>query len=318
MNKDSLLAYGYLAGWKVVGALPEPLVRRVFDYAAKKASGNGAGMPQLRKNLARVVGPENVTRDLVIASMQSYARYWMEAFRLPAIAGSPKLVDSIDNNIIGREHLEAGLDKGRGVILVLPHTGNWDMAGMYLVNRYSTFTTVAERLKPEVLFNAFVNFRNSLGFEVLAHEGGDRPPFERLAEVLREGGIVALLGERDLRATGVEVEFFGETTRMPTGAARLAQETGADLLVVHAWFTEEESQQAKGLKRFLPQRKSYGWGLSASAPVEVTTIEETVQKVAHMMEENIRQYPQDWHMLQPLWLSDLDPDRYRAAVKPDA
>lgn len=319
MNKESLAAYGYLVGWKVVGAVPENVARAVFNFAARKASGNGTGMPQLRKNLARVVGPENVTRELVVASMKSYARYWLEAFRLPRIAGSPQIIDSIDETLQGREHLEAGLAGGKGVILVLPHTGNWDMAGMYLVNRYSSFTTVAERLKPEVLFNAFVDFRNSLGFEVLAHEGSNQPPIERLEEVLRSGGIVALLGERDLRATGVEVEFFGETTSMPTGAARLAKETGATLLVVHAWFTEEAEERRLPaiLNRWVPKKKRYGWGLSASAPVEVTSIEQTVQEVASRMEANIRQHPADWHMLQPLWLNDLDPSRYRRAIKPD-
>lgn len=310
MNKEDLVAYGYLAGWKIVGALPEPLVRTVFFRGAELASDHGKGMPQLRKNLERVVGKENVTRDLVKASMRSYARYWMEAFRLPGIAGDPQLVQRIDNCIEGKENLENAINSGKGVILVLPHTGNWDMAGMYLANRYQQFTTVAERLKPAVLFDAFVDFRTRLGFEVLAHEGDAGSPYDRLKEVVESGGIVCLLGERDLRATGTEVEFFGETTRMPTGAARLAVETGAKLLVAHVWFTEEEVPSGV----WPIKRKRYGWGISASPELEVGNVSDTVQAIANQMEVNIAEHPEDWHMLQPLWLKDLDARRIQDAA----
>lgn len=310
MNKDTLVAYGYLAGWKIIGALPEPLVRAVFFRGAEWASDGGAGMPQLRKNLARVVGPENVTRELITASMRSYARYWLEAFRLPRIAGDERLMRQLDTSVVGVENLVRALDKGKGVVLVLPHTGNWDMAGMYLVNRFQKFTTVAERLKPEILFEAFVEFRNSLGFEVLAHQGGQTPPYERLREVVESGGIVCLLGERDLKATGVEVEFFGETTRMPTGAARLAIEAGAELLVVHTWFTEKQARGAFGWKK-----KLYGWGFSVSEPVKEKSVASAVQEIAKRMETNIKAHPEDWHMLQPLWLKDLDPTRYQQGTQ---
>lgn len=306
MNKETLTAYGYIAGWKIIGVLPEALARSVFFRGAEWASDDGRGMPQLRRNLARVVGAENVTKDLVKASMRSYARYWLEAFRLPRIAGDQQLIQQLDKGVEGKEHLIAALEKGKGVVLVLPHTGNWDMAGMYLVNQFQQFTTVAERLKPEILFDAFVEFRNGLGFEVLAHQGSQQPPFERLKEVVQAGGIVCLLGERDLKATGTEVEFFGELTRMPTGAARLAVESGAELLVVHTWFTEQTGRGVLGRKK-----KTYGWGFSASAPVHAETVPEMVQKIAWRMERNIKAHPEDWHMLQPLWLKDLNPARYR-------
>lgn len=283
-------ALGYLAGWRLVRHLPDRLAHALFTAGADLASDEGRGMEMLRRNLSRVVGPENVTAELVRDSVRSYARYWREAFRLPAIRENPDLDARLMAGLAGRDHLETALNSGRGVVLVLPHSGNWDMAGLFMVRNYGRITTVAERLKPEVLFNAFVDFRESLGFEVLAHTGGT-PSYPRLREVLAEGGIVTLLGERDLKRRGVPVKFFGEETTMPAGPAQLALDTGAALHVVHCWFTGE------------------GWGMSVSEELEVDTLEETVQRIADGFAANIAAHPEDWHMLQPLWPADMDPCR---------
>ncbi|WP_257158340.1 phosphatidylinositol mannoside acyltransferase [Corynebacterium cystitidis] len=287
---EDLSATGYLAGWKLIGKLPQSWVTVLFNWGADRASKDGAGMDMLRRNLTRVVGAHNVTRDLVRASVRSYARYWREAFRLPRLSGDPDLIAKISEGTVGRELLDESLARGKGVILTLPHSGNWDMAGMWLHTHYGQFTTVAERVKPAVLFDAFVEFRESLGFEVLALTGSATPPFQRLKDVLEAGGIVCLLGERDLTARGVTVSFFGETTTMPAGPAQLAIETGAALHAVHCWFTGTDSDP--------------GWGLSASAPIEVTSLEETTQRVADLFAANIAAHPEDWHMLQPQWPVD--------------
>ncbi|AKK11243.1 phosphatidylinositol mannoside acyltransferase [Corynebacterium uterequi] len=279
-------AAGYLLAWRLVGAAPEPAVRWLSDRLADVVSDHGRGMEQLRRNLSRVVGPENVTRALVRDAVRSYARYWREAFRLASIVDDPRLHARLDAGVSGRAAFERSLAAGRGVILTLPHSGNWDMAGMWLVANYGRFATVAERVKPEVLFKAFVDFRTSLGFEVIALTGSAVPPYTRLREVLEAGGVVCLLGERDLSGRGVDVSFFGETTTMPAGPAKLAVDTGAALHVVHSWFEGD------------------GWGLSASEPIEVTTVEATTQRVADAFAANIAAHPEDWHLLQPLWPGD--------------
>lgn len=296
--RERLTAAGYIAGWKIVGALPAPLTARAAEIAADRICADGAGMDMLRRNLARVVGPEHVTRQLVCDATRSYARYWLEAFRLPRLAGDPHLDASLSAGLVGREHLDRALSKGNGAVITLPHSGNWDMAGMWLVQNYGGFTTVAERLKPEALFDAFVQFRQSLGFEVVALTGGERPPYEQLKETLEAGGVVCLLGERDFSRHGVPVTFFGEKTTFPAGPAKLAMDTGAALLVAHSWFSGT--------------RRRPGWGMSVSAPVEVTTLEQTAQRVADLFAANIAAHPADWHMLQPLWPADaIKPSRRR-------
>lgn len=293
--KERLIAWGYIAGWKLISRLPERVTLPVFYAGADLASNNGKGMEQLRSNLARVVGPENVTRKLVRDSVRSYARYWLEAFRLPRIHNEPGLQDRLRQSVTGTEHLDAHQESGRGLILALPHTGNWDMAGAYLAHNYGAFTTVAERVKPEVLFKSFVEFRQSLGFEVLPLTGGTTPPYARMREVLQAGGIVCLLAERDLTRSGVTVDFFGEPANFAAGPAKLAQETGAALHVVHSWFTSE------------PQ----GWGLSISEEIPVSSVGETTQRIADGFATNIARYPADWHMLQPQW--NVDVERRRLA-----
>lgn len=294
-DKEDVAAAGYLAGWKVVRRLPQPVARTIFRWVADFASDNGRGMDGLRRNLTRVVGAENVTRELVRDSMRSYMRYWMEAFRLPAIHADPQLHERLMGGLEGLEHFDASAQSGRGVILALPHSGNWDMAGVFLVGHYGQFTTVAERLRPEVLFDAFVDYREELGFEVLPLTGGPATPFARLKEALEEGGVVCLLAERDITRSGITVDFMGEEANMAAGPAQLAIETGAALHVVHSWFEGD------------------GWGLSVSPEVEVTDIQETTQRMADGFAANIRRHPADWHMLQPQWNEDVE--RRRLARK---
>src|SRR3954451_20229031 len=219
--------------------MPELMARNAFDAGAIYASRNG-GPAQLRRNLARVlkVTPDKVPSGLVRASLASYARYWREGFRLPSM-NKEKLRERIEPCLLGREHIRAGLDAGRGVIMPLPHSGNWDMAGVWMVAHFGPFTTVAERLKPESLYQRFIDYRETLGFEMLPLTGGERPPFEVLAERLRDNKIICLMAERDLTRKGVEVDFFGEPTLMPAGAAKLAIETGAALLPVHCYNTPD-------------------------------------------------------------------------------
>ena len=283
---------GYAIGWRLVRALPEKVAVALFDRGADFAVRNG-GPEQLRRNLARVLGvpAAEVPDTLMQASMRSYARYWREAFRLPSM-DLVKTGAALDELIEGQKHLDAAKEAGRGAILALPHSGNWDMAGVWCAQHWGGLSTVAERLKPESLYQRFVDYREGLGFEIFPLSGGEHPPFVELSARLRDNGIVCLLGERDLAKKGVPVTFFGEPTRMPAGPAKLAIDTGAPLLPVHCWFTDG------------------GWGFRIDPPIDTTMgVAAATQALADRFEANIAAHPEDWHMLQPLWLSDLSQAR---------
>jgi KDO2-lipid IV(A) lauroyltransferase len=290
---DNLTDWGYATGWLMVRAMPEVLARNAFDVGARYAA-RGGGPEQLRKNLARVIGttPAEVPDALIRASVASYARYWREAFRLPTM-NQAALAERLDRVFIGAEKFDAALAGGRGAVMALPHSGNWDMAGVWLAQKYGTFTTVAERLKPESLYDRFIAYRESLGFEVLPLTGGNRPPMEVLAERLEANRFVCLMADRDLTRSGVQVDFFGEPTRLPAGPARLALETGAPLHPAHVYYDGDDCvvQIDDALD-------------TSSGDVGVIT-----QALANQFAVNIAAHPQDWHMLQPQWLADLSAQR---------
>jgi KDO2-lipid IV(A) lauroyltransferase len=290
---DNLTDWGYATGWLMVRAMPEVLARNAFDAGARYAA-RGGGPEQLRKNLARVIGttPAEVPDALIRASVASYARYWREAFRLPTM-NQAALAERLDRVFIGAEKFDDALVGGRGAVMALPHSGNWDMAGVWLAQKYGTFTTVAERLKPESLYDRFIAYRESLGFEVLPLTGGQRPSMEVLAERLEANRFVCLMADRDLTRSGVQVDFFGEPTRLPAGPARLALETGAPLHPAHVYYDGDDCvvQIDDALD-------------TSSGDVGVIT-----QALADRFAVNIAAHPQDWHMLQPQWLADLSAQR---------
>ncbi|WP_335975742.1 phosphatidylinositol mannoside acyltransferase [Streptomyces sp. CA2R106] len=299
--KERLTDGLYGLGWSAVKTLPEPAARALGRTVADAAwRQRGKGVQRLEANLARVVpgaGPERL-RALSRQGMRSYLRYWMESFRLPAWSK-----DRIRTGFAPQDvhWLTDGLAAGRGVILALPHMGNYDLAGAWVTTKLETpFTTVAERLKPETLYDRFVAYREGLGMEVLPHTGG--AAFGTLARRLRAGGLVCLVADRDLSKSGVEVDFFGEKTRMPAGPAMLAQQTGALLLPVTLWYDQSPVMQGK----VHPPVEVPADGDRASRTAVMT------QVLANTYESGIAEHPQDWHMLQRLWLSDLP---QRAAVE---
>jgi lauroyl/myristoyl acyltransferase len=292
---------GYVAGWRLIRGLPAPVAGRLFGAAADLAvRRDGKGARQLRRNLERVVAttdPDELDR-LVRAGMRSYARYWLETFRLPSMDVEQVLAAV---RMEGAGYVDEAMAAGRGAIFALPHSGNWDIAGLWLVRYGYPFSTVAERLKPESLFDRFVAYRESLGMRVLPLTGGPQPPMTVLADRLRAGEAVCLVADRDLSRHGADVEFFGERTRMPVGPALLAATTGAALMPVHLYFDGP------------------GWGQWVGPPVDLgdgplrERVQRGTQALASAFEARIARYPQDWHMLQRLWLADLDPSRLAAS-----
>jgi KDO2-lipid IV(A) lauroyltransferase len=288
-----------------VKRLPEPvadaLFRRIADFVWKR---RGKGVLRLEANLRRVrpEASEAEIAELGRAGMRSYLRYWCESFRMP-VWSRERVQASFDPAFI--ERLDEVMASGRGAVLALPHMGNWDLAGAWIVLRGYPFTTVAERVKPEKLFDRFVAYREGLGMEVLPLTGGANT-LATLAKRLRAGGLVCLVGDRDLSASGVDVSFMGEAARMPPGPAVLAVQTGAALLPVTLWY--DDSTVMRGCVHEEVAVPETGDKRAKAAAM--------TQAMADVWAEGVREHPQDWHMLQRFWLADLD--RSRVAPGTDA
>jgi KDO2-lipid IV(A) lauroyltransferase len=296
--RERLISAAFGAGWTLVCRLPESWASAAFRFSADIAwRRQGHGVRVLEGNLLRVIGEDADGADLRALSrevMRSYARYYLEAFRMQVIP-TQRILDGMHitgpNVPVTLEHLK----NGRGVIYALPHMGNFEQAGAWIINiGAGSFTTVMERLKPESVYEKFLKFRQGLGMEVLPTTGGPHP-FGVLAQRLRAGKLVCILADRDLSDTGIEVDFFGEKALMAAGAAVLAVRTGAALMPVICWFVGENE-----------------WAAEVHDEIPVPETGDQREKVAVMMqrlagvfEQAISEHPQDWHMLQKVFVADL-------------
>lgn len=279
----------YLLGWKLIGVLPEKSAYRLFSKLAQSMyRKNGKSVRRLRTNYS-IVKPslsDEELENLVIAGLDSYMRYWCDTFRIHR--WSPTRIASTVTTS-GDSYLRNPMNEGRGVVVALPHSGNWDHAGAYFCNEGFPLVTVAEVLKPEKLFKKFLTYREEMGFEVL---GLDSRAFLTLVKRAREKRLIALVADRDLSASGIEVQFFGRTAKMPAGPAVLAIKEGLPLVAAHVSYT------GTGIHIDFQQVEI------SSLQGESEKVAATVQNIAIAFESGIAQSPEDWHMLQRIWIEE--------------
>ena len=294
---------GYRAGWSLVRRMPARLAYGTFDVIADVVwRRRGKGVERMRSNYA-TIRPELTPPELdalVRAGMRSYLRYWCDSFRLPD-RSVEDLVDGV--RAVGDDAVRARLQSGRSAVIFLGHLGNWDFGGAWSTTQLAPVTTVAERLKPEELFDEFLAFREGLGMRIIPLTGGS-DVFRELTRACRSGALVALLADRDLTNGGIEVDFCGQRARMAVGPAALAVNTGAALhpCIVH----------------YEPHPRGHGWRTvvtfhDAVAPPTQGTSREKIQVMtqacADVLSQAVREHTHDWHMMQRVFTKDLVDDR---------
>jgi phosphatidylinositol dimannoside acyltransferase len=284
-----LVEWAYAAGWACTRLVPEWLARAVFALLADLLwFRHGRGVRRLEANLSQACPDLDsaALRALSRRAMRSYLRYWCEAFRLPEWDDD----EIVSRVVVEDEHvLRDAYAAGHGVVVALPHTANWDHAGAWACRTGMPVTTVAERLRPATLFDRFVAYRQKLGMEVLPLGGAEQSTFATLVRRARAGGLICLVADRDLSSTGVEVELLGAHAMLPVGPATLARATGATLLPATLSYTGRHLRV-----RIHP----------AVPPVSGRDgTRKMTQQVADAFSEGIRAHPEDWHMLQRLFVT---------------
>jgi KDO2-lipid IV(A) lauroyltransferase len=289
----------YMLGWWIVRKLPENSAYKLFAFLGREvARRNGRSVQRLRSNLARVQPHlnSNELEILVYQAMGSYMRYWCDTFRIQDWS-KERVHQTVTTT---NEHLLIDpMRDGRGVIITLPHSGNWDHAGAYFCSLGIPLVTVAEKLEPEALFRKFLQHRESMGFEVLAL---DNRSFATLMKRAREKRLIALVADRDLSLSGIDVDFFGFPARMPAGPVLIHIKTGIPLVAAHVSYTETGIHVEFN---------------SVDVPTSGTDEERIaagVQATADLFEKGIKKYPEDWHMLQRIWIDGDFVDRATKSV----
>ncbi len=294
-HSSELAVLGYRAGAALARTVPAPIGRSVAGGAARLARRFSSDRRLIvERNLERVLGedldPEQ-RRRLVDATFTSYGRYYHDAFRLPAMDAAA--VDA-GFEVDGLEHLEAAMAAGPpGPVLALPHLGGWEWAGMWIARvRGWGITAVVEPLDGAV-YDFFLDLRRDLGMNIVPL-GPD--VLAEVSAAARRGDAVCLLSDRDLPGTGIEVEFFGETTTLPAGPAMLGLRLGCPVLPTAAYFHRGEGVRGVVCPPLDTTR------------VPGTSLRENLQRVtqdlAHSLERLISVAPEQWHLMQPNWPSD--------------
>ena len=286
--------YGYVAFSALARAIPESVAYTVAQVAGSWAARRSKKRAVVEKNLSRLIGEpvgSRAVQKAVVAAYRSYARYWLETFRLVREGRDFFLKRFLAD---GEEHIDGVLARGKGAIIVVGHLGNWDAAGAWVGARGNRLVTVAEVLKPRRMFDFFVAHRARLGMTIYPAQVGVT---DRLVAAVNDGAVVAILGDRDLKGKGPRVTFCGEETTFPAGPAAVALRTGVPLLVAGVYGIE------------LPGGKR-GWFGDISPPIELpdtddgTALQELTQQVAEHLEAAIKRRPEEWHVFQPFWAAD--------------
>ncbi len=282
-----------------MGHIPEPLAEGVARGVARvMALRGGPALTMSERHIRRVLASDCVdgvvpdpelVRRWSRRTFDSYARYWCDGARLPyeteaGVRARWRLQE-------GREHLRAAMAGGRGIVMALPHVGSWEWGGYWLGLEGMPMTAVVERLEPEQLFEWFVAQRAAMGLTAVPLGDGSS---SALLRALKANKVAGLVSDRDMVGNGVEVEFFGERTTLPAGAATLALRTGAPLLpvVVYSgpgnWHTGIVHPPLDTTRRGR-MREDIAW---------------VTQDLARTFEYDIRAQPEQWHLYQPNWPSD--------------
>jgi KDO2-lipid IV(A) lauroyltransferase len=290
-DRAGYLVYRVLAAG--FGALPEAWVRVLGRWLGGMAYHVAGGRRRMaQRHMRRVLGPDADVAAAAREVFAEYGRYWAEVFW---VTPHRKAEIIADTTVVGMSNWHSVRDAGKGAIFALPHLGNWEAAGARSEAEGARALAVAEALPNRELVDWFIRVRNQLGIDVIIAERGTQVT-RSLRQRLAEGGVVALMSDRDLKGRGVPVTFFGEETTMPAGPASLAERTGAGLLPIAAYFKEGRGHEL--------------WVNEAIPVPDLPTREERVaamtQTLAHEFEGLIRRHPTQWHLLVPNWPSDRE------------
>ncbi len=255
----------------------------------------------VRENLRAILGDE--PRPLRIATrdvFRSFARYLADFLRIRRV---DRAFIERHVEVTGLEHVERARADGRGIIALTAHLGHWELAGMAVQALGHPVSAVALSHEDALVNELFVTQRTTQGMEVIPMGQATR----RCLASLREGRVLALLGDRDFsHHAAISALLFGRPTWIPRGPAILSIKTRRP--VVPGFLVRLAGERF----RLVFEPPIY----PSAAGANEATVEQLTRRYVAVMERYIRAYPTQWFLFQPFWHRAQEPmrDRYRVGT----
>jgi lauroyl/myristoyl acyltransferase len=282
-----------------------PLIRvavrvlRVVPVGVVRALARGAGVMAywgatdrrrtILGNVSRLAAGESEAgqRRLARRTFVNLLEASVDLFRLPT-ASRAELFRLVE--IEGREHLDAALALGKGVIAVTPHLGPYELGGAILAAAGYRVHAMVEDIDPDTNA-ALALYRQATGMQLISRSRGVRT----VLRALKDGEIVLLVADRVVGdgSEGIELPFAGGVRAVPTGPASFALATGAPLIVGH--IARNPSKASRYLIRLEPPILPQSTGSPADDRLRLTS------RIAERLASVVREHPDQWFVFQPEW-----------------
>lgn len=293
------------SGLKLLSQVPLPLAQGIGNLIGEVLYRiNTSGAQQYRKNLVHLGIANNKIEETVRQGLKGYMRLFSETALLGGFSNSQVLARAR----IGGDREALLEDCARGsVCLALTHSGNWDLAGYFASKEVIPVLTVAEKVKPEALFQAFTRVRQQANMRIIAVEKGEKPFPKLVAATGEKNYLIPLLADRDITGRGIEVTIGKTKALVAAGPAALATKINAPLYCGHI------ALEKLGRARRGAAGSRWGIVINISGPIKPDRVENMTKDWASRVGEMIRESPESWFMLQKLFVPDLDPERLARA-----
>jgi KDO2-lipid IV(A) lauroyltransferase len=235
-------------------------------------------------NLRHALGEsltEKELRAVAKRTFRNFARFIVDFFRFPKVSARSiaSAVDLERLRIVDEE-----FRKGRGVIFLAAHLGNWELGGAILSLSGFPLSVVAMPHENRRIDRFFARRRAAKGIAAVSVEHAT----SELLQSLRRKECVAILADRNILGRGVETRFFGARAGMPYGHVILSLRTGA--AIVPAFVIKEDDGHFKACVEE-PIRPGRGRG----------AFEELMRRCLEVMEDYVRRHPDQWFVFEPIW-----------------
>jgi KDO2-lipid IV(A) lauroyltransferase len=287
--------------WRVAAALVQHLPPRLV-YAGAVIGGEFAYLLWQRRrevtkrNFAIVLGlPAQDPEVARVArrAFRNFGKYLTEIMRFPSM-GQAELHELVKIDPASFQNLQDARDKGRGIIFVSAHFGNFELGGARIAQEIP-LTVVADELENQRLMDFLVANREHKNVVILPPEGATR----RVLAALRRNEMVGFmmdLGPRAHELDNVQATFFGVRTAFPTIAAALARVSGAPIIVAAVTRDRDNSFKGVAVPPIFVERTKQAAG----------DLERATQTIVHALEGLMRPEPDQWYIFRPMWPAPLD------------